>query len=346
LKTILAGKIARAAAIFCVDEIVVYDDGQGNSQKNGSSMHYSSRSRSFGNEDGYTALTDPNGFLVYLLSYLECPPHLRKKLFPIHPNLRGVGSLPPLDIPHHIKPGEWCQYRDGVTIGPVDTQKQKLDLDTPRKRQKKDTKPPHNNTDATIHETLVDVGFPVAVKVEIPPNTRVTVKFSDLESPPDFPYPRGQMEISPRTEPTLIAEPVSPSLPREEAGYYWGYTVRQAPSLSSVFTECPFDDGYDISIGTSERGQSIFNMLSSSSPTPLPSAVSHALVVFGGLGGLEVAAVADVDLANKQIDRSNIADLFDYYVDICPGQGSRTIRTEEAILITLSQLRSWTAKAI
>jgi predicted SPOUT superfamily RNA methylase MTH1 len=326
----------------------VYDDGQGNSHsKNGSSIHHSTRNRDFGNDDSYTALTDPDGFLVYLLSYLECPPHLRRKLFPIHPNLRGVGSLPPLDIPHHIKAGEWCQYREGVTVGPTYASAQKPDNETPRKKQKKNSSHSKSKTEANVdQETLVDVGFPIAVPVEIPPNTRVTVKFSDLEPPSDFPYSRSLVEIGPKTEPVLMAEPIAPSVPREEAGYYWGYTVRRAASLSSIFTECPFEEGYDISIGTSERGQSLFNLLSSSAANPLPTAVSHALLVFGGLGGLEVAAAADEDLASKGIDQSNIADLFDYYVDICPGQGSRTIRSEEAILITLAQLRSWTATAI
>lgn len=33
---------------------------------------------------------------------------------------------------------------------------------------------------------------------------------------------------------------VSPSIPRTEAGYYWGYCVRFAHSLGAVFTEAPF----------------------------------------------------------------------------------------------------------
>uniref|UniRef100_A0A8C1PDJ8 28S rRNA (uridine-N(3))-methyltransferase n=1 Tax=Cyprinus carpio TaxID=7962 RepID=A0A8C1PDJ8_CYPCA len=60
----------------------------------------------------------------------------------------------------------------------------------------------------------------------------------------------------------------------------------------------------------------------------------HMLVVFGGLQGLEASVDADENL--------NVADpgvLFDLYLNTCPGQGSRTIRTEEAILISLSGLR-------
>jgi predicted SPOUT superfamily RNA methylase MTH1 len=194
--------------------------------------------------------------------------------------------------------------------------------------------------------TLVDVGFPVAVPTEIPPNNRVTVKFAESNPPPGFPFSKGPMDIDRASEPVFTGEAQAPTLPREEGGYYWGYTVRQASSLSAVFTECTFEDGYDVSFGTSERGQSIFDILSSSNETPLPSAASHPLIVFGGLGGLEVAVASDSDLRNKGINRSNVADLFDYYVDICPGQGSRTMRAEEAVLIALAQLRSWTATAI
>ena len=50
---------------------------------------------------------------------------------------------------------------------------------------------------------------------------------------------------------------MSPSAPRTEHGLYWGYSVRVAPSFSAVFTQSPFKDGYDVTIGTSERGSSV-----------------------------------------------------------------------------------------
>ena len=37
-------------------------------------------------------------------------------------------------------------------------------------------------------------------------------------------------------------------------GFYWGYAVRLADSLSAVFSKCPFEGGYDLTLGTSERG--------------------------------------------------------------------------------------------
>uniref|UniRef100_A0A8C2FWX5 SPOUT domain containing methyltransferase 1 n=1 Tax=Cyprinus carpio TaxID=7962 RepID=A0A8C2FWX5_CYPCA len=119
---------------------------------------------------------------------------------------------------------------------------------------------------------------------------------------------------------------VAPHIPRTEAGLYWGYSVRLASCLSAVFTECPYKDGYDLTVGTSERGNSADHIT-------LPP-FKHMLVVFGGLQGLEASVDADENL--------NVADpgvLFDLYLNTCPGQGSRTIRTEQAILISLSGLR-------
>lgn len=53
------------------------------------------------------------------------------------------------------------------------------------------------------------------------------------------------------------ASVVSPSDPRTEKGIYWGYTVRLARTFGAVFTQCPFESSYDVTIGTSERGTSV-----------------------------------------------------------------------------------------
>lgn len=50
---------------------------------------------------------------------------------------------------------------------------------------------------------------------------------------------------------------MSPSAPRTECGLYWGYNVRVAPSFGAVFTQSPYTDGYDVTIGTSESGTSV-----------------------------------------------------------------------------------------
>ena len=34
----------------------------------------------------------------------------------------------------------------------------------------------------------------------------------------------------------------------------WGYNVRMASGFKEIFSECPFEGGYDCAIGTSENG--------------------------------------------------------------------------------------------
>lgn len=270
--------------MFCVDEIVIFDDADLSTQQK----------RPVVAEHDYTAFSSPDHFLAHLLSYLETPPHLRKTLFPMHPNLRTAGTLPSLDMPHHLRANEWCEYREGVTVGPS----------------------------AAGTGTLVDVGLsePREIRDDIPPGIRVTVRLQDSAS--------------------KIAEAASPAAPREERGFYWGYAVRQCSSLSNVFTECSFDGGYDLSIGTSERGAHLSDVLASP-PFSGPDALGfrHVLVVLGGVAGLEKAAKMDPELHKMGIAEENVGELFDSWVNVLPGQGSRTIRTEEAVWLGLMGLR-------
>lgn len=143
---------------------------------------------------------------------------------------------------------------------------------------------------------------------------------------------------------------VSPSAPREHDGTYWGYTVRMAPSIKAIFDEAPFKDGYDLKIGTSERGtisvddtnflHKVGQQLNSTSTPPSTStntapSFSHAVIVFGGVAGIEECVDADETI---NLFGNNCSSLFDLWVNICEFQGSRTIRTEEAVLIGLSRL--------
>jgi predicted SPOUT superfamily RNA methylase MTH1 len=96
-KTLEIGLVARAAAIFRVNEIVVFPDNVGESQKRDMNL------------------------IVTLLSYVETPQYLRKRLFKIKPELQYAGILPPLRTPHHplerrarnLKMGE---YREGAVV--------------------------------------------------------------------------------------------------------------------------------------------------------------------------------------------------------------------------------------
>jgi predicted SPOUT superfamily RNA methylase MTH1 len=103
-RTTYAGRIARALAIFSVDEVVVFDDSP-----------LDQRPASV-DQDSYTGDVDPAHFLEHILTYLETPPFMRKTLFPLHPNLRSQGLLPGLDIPSHPHKDEWMPYREGMTL--------------------------------------------------------------------------------------------------------------------------------------------------------------------------------------------------------------------------------------
>lgn len=272
------GRIARALAVFSVDEVIVFDDSLP-----------STRPRHT-DPAAYTGDTDPCHFLTHILSFLEAPPFMRKTLFPLHPNLRLTALLPSLDMPHHPHPKEWIPYREGVTL-PGQT--------------------------STGSGTLVEVGLEQPVEIEdvIPPKTRLTLKFPEDE--------------------TQYPEPVDPAAPRTEGGYYWGYTVRKCGSLSSVFTESPYENGYDLSIGTSERGVPA----SKAFPPSQRVHFKHLLLVFGGPRGLEYAAMNDEELSGMEIQGPKTRELFDHWVNVLPNQGSRTIRTDEAVFIALTALR-------
>ncbi len=47
---------------------------------------------------------------------------------------------------------------------------------------------------------------------------------------------------------------VSPTAPRDEDGTFWGYATRPALSINAIFAECPYKGGYNLRVGTSERG--------------------------------------------------------------------------------------------
>ncbi len=97
-KTSKIGLIGRAAAVFRVDEIIVYPDNAGKTQQKNEA-----------------------DFIRLLLSYLETPQYLRKRFFKLDPRLKYAGILPPLRTPHHplnrkatkLKVGE---YREGVAV--------------------------------------------------------------------------------------------------------------------------------------------------------------------------------------------------------------------------------------
>ena len=94
-KTVRVGLLARAAAIFRVDEIVIY-----------------AQAPRIGQEEAK--------FLEKILSYLDTPQYLRKRMFPLSSEMRYVGVLPPLRTPHHpVETTGWfgsTAYREGLVL--------------------------------------------------------------------------------------------------------------------------------------------------------------------------------------------------------------------------------------
>lgn len=99
-KTARIGLIGRAAAIFRVNEVIVFPD------------------------DPTTNQNRDMNLIFTILSYMETPQYLRKYLFKMEPELRYAGILPPLRTHHHpvtkkvrdLKVGE---FREGVTVSRV-----------------------------------------------------------------------------------------------------------------------------------------------------------------------------------------------------------------------------------
>lgn len=96
-KTFRIGSVGRAAAIFRVDEIIIYPDMPNTDQRADLRL------------------------VQAILSYMETPQYLRRRLFKLVPELQYAGTLPPLRTAHHptankianLKLGE---LREGVVL--------------------------------------------------------------------------------------------------------------------------------------------------------------------------------------------------------------------------------------
>jgi len=96
-KTSKIGLIGRAVAIFRIDEILIYPDIPEANQ------------------------TKDMDLIALLLSYVETPQYLRKRLFKLRPELQFAGILPPLRTPHHplnsqMKKLRVGEYREGAIV--------------------------------------------------------------------------------------------------------------------------------------------------------------------------------------------------------------------------------------
>lgn len=312
----LAGQIARTAAIYRIDEVVIYDEVS-EPPTNNAQPRFSKPT------DKKPSAHNSTTFFTTVLSYLETPQYLRKHLFPMSSDLRLVGLLNPLALPSHVAREDTCRWREGIAYA--------------RTRSRRSHPPDAIAPVAQPAPTrFVDVGQDRLVEVDRPlqPGKRVTVDMS--ASGTSYENAVGKY---------LFGSVVERSTPGESDGTYWGYAVRSASALSDVFSRSETaPKGYDLTIGTSERGTHISKSGRPSRSFALPD-FSHLLIVFGGVHGLERSVKGDAKLEELGIGSqaedggSDVGDLFDFYLNTCPQQGSRTIRTEEAILISLAALQ-------
>jgi hypothetical protein len=89
LRTYKIGQVARASAIYCVNQIFIYADKDNRKQRR------------------------EIEFISQILRYEETPQYLRKRMFPLSPKLKYAGILPPLNTPHHPTNDLISTLRDG-----------------------------------------------------------------------------------------------------------------------------------------------------------------------------------------------------------------------------------------
>jgi len=246
IRTYKVGILGRALAIFQADNVVIYNDDH------------------VKNEDG----VHDGDFIAEILSYMNTPQYLRKKAFPIRPELKHVGILPPLRTPHHPvnNQPDVGDYRQGFTV----------------KRNKKGT--------------YVDIGMDKLAFCK----EQLTVKRIF-----DF-------KITKIAKKEVIVTPDKPD------DVYWGYNV--ISSNKSLKNSLKLIKP-DLVVETTRYGDyidSIFDELKHK-----VDECKSIAILFGG------------PYSSIEEDVSNVNwDLFK--VNTIPNQGTETVRTEEAVVATLS----------
>lgn len=252
-KTYKIGMIGRAASIFRVDEIVLFPDLA-------------------------VDQTREAKIIRTILSYMEAPQYLRRKLFRITRELRYAGILPPLRTPHHpisssaegLRLG---QFREGV----IDR--------------------------VTKEGLVVDAGVGRSVLVRGIGHLleRVTVKITD---------------VGDRIRGVLVN--------RGDVPFYWGYdvSVSRLP-LGRLVREEMRDL---LVISTSRHGEAMADLVDDMAKAL--ETTRGAAVLFGSPreGLSEILSREGIELG----------DISEFVVNVVPEQGTKTVRTEEAVYAFLA----------
>ncbi|MCF0225768.1 MAG: RNA-binding protein [Methanobrevibacter sp.] len=246
IRTYKIGIIGRALAVYKVNKVVIYNDAQLKDEE--------------GQEDGE--------FIAEILSFMNTPQYLRKRAFPLKPELKHVGILPPLRTPHHPvdKNPQVGDYRQGFTV----------------KRNNKGT--------------FVDIGMDKLAFCKEQLSVKKIFSFKI----------------------TKIAKKEVIVTPDEPDDVYWGYDV--ISSNKSLKNSLKLINP-DLVIETTRKGDSI-NSIFNELRFKVEDCTSTAILFGGPYSSIQ----EDVS--------SGKWDLFS--INTIPSQGTETVRTEEAVIATLS----------
>ena len=242
--------LLQSLAIFQADNVVIYNDDH------------------VKNEDG-----EMDGeFIAEILNYMNTPQYLRKQAFPIRPELKHVGILPPLRTPHHPvnSQPDVGDYRQGFTV----------------KRNKKGT--------------YVDIGM-----------DKLAFCKEQLSVKRIFDF-----KITKIAKKEVIVTPDKPD------DVYWGYNV--ISSTKSLKNSLKLIKP-NLVVETTRYGDYINSIFDELKPK-LDESKSIA-ILFGG----PYSSIQE-DVSNPNWDLFKINTL--------PGQGTETVRSEEAVVATLSLFNS------
>ncbi|MGB9759072.1 MAG: putative RNA uridine N3 methyltransferase [Thermoproteota archaeon] len=258
LATIRLGYIARAAAIFRIDKIIVYNEKDNETYRRLQEISYE------------------------ILDYLSYPQYLRKIKFRMKPYLRYVGVLPPLKTPSHlvarnlgeVKLGD---VREGI-ITKVSGSRAEVELGLGQKFFLK-----------------LDASKGGSSKVGV--GQRMLFKLKDIRN----------FEVE-------IAD--------EQPKTFWCYKVEKATSsLGSLLRSSKAS----FRVGTSRLGMPFYKAKDAIRKGYEKKGI---LIAFGG----PKRGLKEILLEEK----INLYEVFDVVVNTAKDQGVATIRTEEAILISLA----------
>ena len=250
IRTYKVGILGRALAIFQADNVVIYNDDH------------------VKNEDG-----EMDGeFIAEILNYMNTPQYLRKQAFPIRPELKHVGILPPLRTPHHPvnSQPDVGDYRQGFTV----------------KRNKKGT--------------YVDIGM-----------DKLAFCKEQLSVKRIFDF-----KITKIAKKEVIVTPDKPD------DVYWGYNV--ISSTKSLKNSLKLIKP-NLVVETTRYGDYINSIFDELKPKSDES--KSIAILFGG----PYSSIQE-DVSNPNWDLFKINTL--------PGQGTETVRSEEAVVATLSLFNS------